>query len=217
MGPVTADAAAFIGFANRKVEDTTPPIEVAGTPTGAQGLWLRAFVNTTQFEPDIATVDGFATQTVPGTPGAQYSFSAWSAWEQGYSGGIPGSGTETFLKMEFLNGMSVIGTHTLDLVDAGQVNDDGDNGSGNVDWADWRQFSLNATAPALTTNVRVSLGATGMFDTALMVSQSAFFDEMSLIETLPGPGAGSAAVPEPGTILMLAIALGMMGVTQRRR
>jgi L-ascorbate metabolism protein UlaG (beta-lactamase superfamily) len=139
-GPVTADSAAFIGFANRRIEDTTPPIDVAGVPTGNQGLWLRSFVNTTQFNPSIPSVDAIASQVVPGTPGADYTFSAWSAWEQGYSGGLNNTSTQTFLRMEFLNSsMAVIGNHLLDLLAAGQMNDDGDNGNANVDWADWRQ------------------------------------------------------------------------------
>jgi hypothetical protein len=216
LGPVTADSAAFIGFANRRVEDTEPPIDVAGVPTGNQGLWLRSFVNTTQFEPDIPSVDAIASQVVPGTPGAEYTFSSWSAWEQGYSGGLFNTTTETFMRIEFLNGsMTVIGNHLLDLLDAGQMNDDGDNGSGNVDWADWRQFSLNAVAPAGTAHVRVSVGATGMFNSELGVAQSAFFDEMSLIETLPGSG-GLSTVPEPSAALLLGVALGMIGVGRRK-
>lgn len=214
-GPVTADSASFIGFANRKVEDTVAPIDPAGVPTGNQGLWLRSFVNTTQFEPDILSVDAVATQIVNATPGAQYEFSAWSAFEQGYSGGLPGSSTETFLKMEFLNAaMAVIGSSMVDVFDAGQMNDDGDNGSGNVDWADWRLTSLNAVAPAGTTQVRVSLGATGMFESGLGVSQSGFFDEMSLVETLPGAGSLSA-VPEPSSFVLLMFAFGFAGARRR--
>jgi hypothetical protein len=213
---VNADSVAFIGFANRLVEDTTPPIAPAGVATGQQGMWLRPFVNATQFNPDLPTVDGVLSQVVPGAPDATYTFSAWSAWEQGYSGGLLNSGTETFMKLEFLNGMAVIGTETLDLVDAGQVSDDGDNGSGNVDFADWRQFSLNAVAPVGTTNVRVTLGATGMFDSALGFAESAFFDEFSLMETLPGAGGLAGAVPEPSCVVLLGIALGMIGVGRRK-
>jgi len=216
-GPITADSAAFIGFANRKVEDTVAPIDPAGVPTGNQGLWLRSFVNTTQFEPDIESVDAVATQIVNATPGAHYEFSAWSAFEQGFSGGLQGTSTETFLKMEFLNAaMSVLSSSTVNPFDVGQMNDDGDNGSGNVDWADWRLTSLNAVAPAGTAKVRVSLGATGMFASGLGVSQSGFFDEMSLVETLPGAGS-LAAVPEPGLLVLLMIAFGVIGVGRRMR
>jgi hypothetical protein len=117
----------------------------------------------------------------------------------------------TFLRIEFLNdASSVIGTQTLDLVAAGMVNDDnsGPNpNGGNIEPDDWRQFSLNAVAPAGTAGVRVSAGAEGMFDSALGF-QSAFFDDFSLMETLPGAG-GVAGVPEPSCIVLLAIALGI--------
>lgn len=209
MGPVTADSAAFIGFANRKVEDTTPPIDPAGIPTGAQGLWLRPFVNATQFEPDIESVFATLSQTVPGSAGAEYAFSAWTAWEAGYSGGLPNTPTQTFLKIEFLNGSTVIGTQLLDLKAAGMVNDE----AGGLEFDDWQQFTLNATAPANTTNVRVSAAATGMFSTT--GAQSAFFDEFSLIETLPGAG-GFAAVPEPSTIVLLGVAICFWGRRSRR-
>ena len=62
------------------------------------------------------------TQVVPATEFADYEFSAWSAWEPGYSGGLPFTTTETFMKMEFLDGsMAVIGTEMIDLADEGQV------------------------------------------------------------------------------------------------
>ena len=215
MGPVTADSAAFIGFANRKVASTTPnptpPPDFTSVATGSQGLWLRPFVNATQFEPDIPSVDAVMSQIVAGTPGAQYDFSAWSAWEPGYSGGLNNTSTVTFIKIEFLNGTDVIGTQMLNLKDAGQINDD----AGGVEYDDWRQFTVSGTAPALTTNVRVSLGATGMFDIALGISESAFFDEMSLIETLPGAGS-LAAVPEPASVVLLGIAVGLLSVGRRR-
>lgn len=206
---VTADSAAFIGFANRKVEDTTPPIDPAGNPTGSQGLWLRPFVNATQFDPDIPDVFATMSQTVAGTAGAQYAFSAWTAWEAGYSGGLNNTTTQTFLKVEFLNGSTVIGTQTLDLKAAGMVNDD----AGGLEFDDWKNFTLNATAPANTTNVRVSVGATGMFSTT--GAQSAFFDEFSLIETLAGAG-GFAAVPEPSAVMLVGVALCFCGRRIRR-
>ena len=202
---VTADSIAYIGFANH----------AAG---GQQGVWLRPFVNVTQFDPDLISVDGVVTQTVDGTADAEYTFSAWAAWENGYGGGLAGTSTQTLLKMEFLNSASsVIDTQTLDLLAAGMVNDDnsGPNpNGGNIEPDDWRQFSLNAVAPAGTVGVRVSVGAIGMFDSGLGF-QSGFFDDLSLMETLPGAG-GLAAVPEPVSVVLLAIALGMIGVGRRR-
>jgi hypothetical protein len=184
-------------------------------------LWLKPFVNTTSFEPDLPDDFGYASQVVTATPGAQYSFSAWSAWESDYSGSVPGSGTQTFLKMEFLDSspqQNVVGTQFLDLLAAGQVSDDqtgtNENG-GNVEFDDWRQFSVNGAAPAGAAKVRVSVGATGMFDRGFGF-QSAFFDEMSLVETLPGSGVGGTAVPEPGPLLLAGIAVAVVGTVRRR-
>ena len=166
-------------------------------------------MNETQFDPDIPDVFATLSQVVPGTAGATYDFSAWSAWEAGYCGGLFNTETVTFLKVEFLNGTNVIGTQMLDLKTAGQINDD----AGNLEPDDWRQFTLNALAPAGTTNVRVSAGATGMYNSGLG-AQSAFFDEFSLIETLPGAG-GLAAVPEPATIVLVGIVLCFFGRGRR--
>jgi hypothetical protein len=221
-GPVTADSIAFIGFANRlsNTPSPNPAPPFATLPTGQQGLWLRPYVNATQFEPDIVDDFGYASQVVNATPGAQYSFSAWSAWESGYCGGLAGATTQTFMKMEFLDSaMAVIGTQLLDLKAAGQVKDDNsgtnENG-GNVEFDDWRQFFLNATAPAGTDKVRVSLGATGMFLSGLGF-ESAFFDEMSLVETLPGAGSLSGPVPEPGSLVLMAIATALAGIARSRK
>ena len=41
-----------------------------------------------------------------------------------------------------------------------------------------------------------------MFNNDLDGFQAAFFDEMSLIETLPGVGGSGTAVPEPGSIVL---------------
>jgi hypothetical protein len=224
IGPITADSAAFVDNANRKIaSDVENPLhnppnpEFLSVKTGQQGLWLRPFVNTTQFEPDIPEVEAVLSQVVPATEGATYEFSAWSAWEEFYSGGLPFTTTETFMKMEFLNGsMAVIGTEMIDLADEGQVNDDDDDYNTSVGYNDWRQFFVNGTAPELTSFVRVSLGATGMFHSG-SDPQSAFFDEMSLIETLPGAGAGlAAAVPEPASVVLLGIAVVLAGAVRRR-
>jgi len=173
--PTGTDTASFRNFA-----DHTHFVEASGE----QGLWLRAF------ETMAPEGEAHLTQTVPGTAGADYTFSAWSAWEANYSGGIPGTPTETFLKMEFLDSSeNVIGTPlTLDLQDAGQVPDDTPDG---VEEEDWRQFSLSTPsggAPTGTAFVRVTAGATGMFAN-VDPQQSGFFDDLSLIETLAGlPG-----------------------------
>ena len=214
---VNADSIAYIGFANRLITNPTPPPAVVAT--GQQGVWMRGFVNTTQMEPDIVSDDGLVTQTVPGTPGADYTFSTWSAWESGFCGGLAGTSTQTFMKLEFLDAADgVIGTHMLDLAAAGQVNDDNSGANekgGNVEADDWRQFFLSAMAPAGTVNVRVSAGATGMFDSSFGF-QSAFFDEFALDEVLPGSAALAGTVPEPCSLILIGIAVALTGAVRRR-
>ncbi len=163
--PAGTDNSSFIGFAHH----VTPE-----APSG-QGLWVRAFEGG----------DFSLTQTVPAVAGGDYTFSAWSFWEPGYVGDndtFPGTTTETFLEMAFLNGASeVIGAPlTLDLDAAGQNND-----------STWREFSLNGDAPAGTASVRVAMRATGLANNMLGIEpQSAFFDDMSL----DGP-TGTTGVP----------------------
>jgi hypothetical protein len=152
--PATADTASFRNFANH-------------TPGGQQGLWLRAFEGG----------DAVLAQDVPAVAGASYAFSAWSKWETGYSGGLGDPSVVTFQRLEFLdaNGMPVGPTQSLNLATAPtpQSND-----------GTWRQYTLNAVAPAGAVNVRVSVGATGMFNSGIN-PQSAFFDDLSLIQTTP--------------------------------
>jgi hypothetical protein len=161
---------------------------------GRVGMWLRAF----------AGGDAKIVQTVPGTPGGNYRFGAWSKWETGYSGADPLSNTQTFLQMEFLNAANaVIGTPAMLDLRTTQIND-----------GEWKEFFLSAVAPAGTANVRVSAGATGMMNSGIN-PQSAMFDDFSL--ELAGAGTGNllaAAVPEPSAVLLAVIA--WMGLVLRR-
>jgi hypothetical protein len=159
--PVGTDNSSFIGFAHH----VTPE-----APSG-QGLWVRAFEGG----------DFTITQTLPAVAGGAYAFSAWSLWEPGYIGDnetFPGTTTETFLEMTFLDGSNaVIGAPlTLDLDAAGQNND-----------STWREFTLNGNAPAGAANIRVAVKATGLANNGMMVEpQSAFFDDFSLEGPAPG-------------------------------
>jgi hypothetical protein len=120
--------------------------------------------------------------------------------------------------------MAVLLTEDIDLATEGAT-----NATGGITYEDWNQYFVNGTAPGGTAFVRVSLGTgefiggvfqagTGMFDSTIN-PQSAFFDEMSLIETPPGAGSGAGAVPEPSSLLMLVIggALGLINVGRRQR
>jgi hypothetical protein len=171
--PEGADTAGFRDFANH-------------TENGQQGLWLRAFANG----------DAIMSQTVPGMPGGEYDFSAWSRWEINYSGGVVDTTTETFLRMEFLDAANaVIGTPLslrLETAEEPQIPDN-----------EWREFSLQGTAPASTANVRVSVGATGMFSN-VGPTQSAFFDDLSLdlaVVGVPGDYNGNGTVDAADYVL----------------
>jgi hypothetical protein len=171
--PEGADTASFRDFANH-------------TEGGQQGLWLRAFENG----------DAIMSQTVPGMPGGEYDFSAWSRWEINYSGGVVDTTTETFLRMEFLDAANaVIGTPLslrLETAEEPQIPD-----------SEWREVSLQGTAPANTANVRVSVGATGMFSN-VGPTQSAFFDDLSLdlaVIGVPGDYNGNGTVDAADYVL----------------
>ncbi len=162
--------------------------------SGSVGMWLRSFNGG----------DAKLLQTLPAVAGADYDFSAFSKWETGYNGADPLSSTQTFMTIEYLNAVNaVLGMQSLDLRTV-QLND-----------GLWRELTLDGgTAPANTAFVRISVGATGMAN-SLINPQSAFFDDFSLIETLPGAGS-LTAVPEPGTVWLLGIALGMIGAGRRK-
>jgi hypothetical protein len=175
-------------------------LSFAGNPnfaanSGNVGMWLRSF----------AGGDAKILQTVPATPGAHYEFSAFSKWEEGYIDLDPiHPEVETTMTLEYLDAAEeLIGTpFVLDL--------------GTVQTGDgmWRQFTVDGgTAPEGAEFVRVSAGAINMGNSGVD-PQSAFFDDFSMIETLPGSGS-LAAVPEPSTMALFGLAL--MGLTGMRR
>jgi hypothetical protein len=192
-GPGGANAATFASFGNH-------------TPGGERGLWLRSFAG--GFGPGApATVSADLLQQVPGNPGWRYDLSAWSRWEEFYSGAVtnlnqgdatdtddgPASPTETILAIDFLDAANVLLASTeLDLRFL-QSND-----------STWRRHELSGIAPAGTAFVRARAS---MIDGILnpgVNPQSAFFDDFELI-----------GVPEPGTLG--AVALGIAGIAALRR
>jgi len=163
---------------------------------GGVGMWLRSFNGG----------NAKILQTVAATPGADYDFSAWSKWEEGYIDLDPiHPEVQTTMTLEYLDASSaVIGSPIELLLDTVQEGD-----------GMWRQFTVDGgTAPANAAFVRVSAGAINMGDSGVN-PQSAFFDDFALVETLPGAGS-LATVPEPGTLLLLSIALGVIGAGRRR-
>lgn len=185
------------------VKTSEDNLSFAGSPSfaansGNVGMWLRSF----------SGGDAKLVQTVSATAGAQYDFSAFSKWEAGYIDLDPlHPETVTSMTLEYLDASStLIGTPiVLDLATVQQ----GD--------AVWRQFTVDGgVAPANTAFVRVSAGAVGMGNSGFN-PQSAFFDDFSLNEILPGAGGLAAGVvPEPGTFVLCSLALaGLVSIRRR--
>jgi len=199
---------------------------------GNVGMWLRAFQGNSPNPPanNPGPVDAIISQIVAGTPGAPYTFSAWAKLQQGYSGLDSSSGTQTFLKMEFLDGTGTPipnSTVSLDMGPNGPLGPNfwppgPDNGQGV-----YQQVSIPTTiAPAGTVNIRVSGGATGMINepisSSLGLAQSAMFDDFSLLNAGSGSGnllsgALAATVPEPATgVLVLVGLVAGLGIRPRQ-
>ena len=204
------------------IQFASPSINPASNHTtgGSWGVWLRPFVNTTDYAANdpALNVDGTLSQTVAGLAGASYTFSAWTAWEQNYCGGLANSGTTTFLKMEFLNGSNnVIGSPVLlDLYQAGMRN----SPNAPIQTGDWQHWATPTTvAPAGTASVRVSMGGLAMFNSQAN-PQSAFFDDLALLQT---SGSGTVdllagSVPEPTACwLMIVASVWALGIRRHSR
>ncbi len=195
------------------------------TPGGTRGVWLSAFFGAhPNFEPD--PVDGIISQTVEAQAGATYTFSGWTRFEAGYSGGVDTinaastgffagmtSPTRTEIELAFLdiNG-DVISSSVIDAKEARRLLSPTMNANDGV----WREHELEAVAPAGTVFARLSAQMIeGVFN--IDPGQSAFFDDFSLI----GPNgvliAGFAAVPEPASLLGLVLGTLIMGLKRNRK
>lgn len=165
-----------------------------------------------------AKTNAILSQIAPGTAGQSYIFKGQSRWETNYSGGVTtlsefgplgaiASPTTTTMELAFLNsGGAVIGAPvTLDLRADGQTNE-------NL----WKEHTLMGTAPAGTTQVRVTARADNMVwndnDDATGDNQSAFYDGFSLVraaapgtEVLGNPGLEEipSSGLDPWTVVMV--------------
>jgi hypothetical protein len=173
---VTGDAAASVNSA--QIQDfANQPMGIAGET----GLWLRPFEgNIGPFMGMNRRINAALSQTVPATPGENYTLSGWSRFEANYSGGVTtlsamspsgavASPTSSEFRMEFLNASNaVIGSPvTLDL----RTQQMADNM--------WRQHTLMGPAPAGTANVRVTASANNLVFN-VDPGQSGFYDNFSL-------------------------------------
>jgi hypothetical protein len=198
--PANVEIIRTAGFANRPASG------------GTNGVWFSSFFGEISPPgPTGAPVDGTLFQTVPGTPGTEYTFSGWTRWEANFSGGqdiLAGgtqawmglaSPTQMFMELAFLDSTgAVIGTASqLDLKAARVAACGGNANSGTCGPAanGWVEHSLSATAPAGTVDVRVS----GIMIDGVSTGggQSAFFDDFMLstaATTTPGDFDGDGDV-----------------------
>jgi hypothetical protein len=156
-------------------DPTISTIDFASRPDGQGqlGVWLRSFTGNT-----AGPADAILEQTVPGIPGADYTFSGWSNFQANYTGGLAGFPTQTLFEIEFLDANDEViadSTVTLDLKADGQTNDAG-----------WRRHSLVATSPAGTESVRVRAAGLDMVFNEAGGNQSAFMDDLMLRVVAPG-------------------------------
>lgn len=147
---------------------------------GGLGLWLEAFQGLF-FGNGAEPVSAVLRQTVPGVAGENYTFSGYSQFDTGYSGGVDTldpssplgeipSPTQSTFELAFLNaGGTVIGSPVVRDLRTEQFNGGG-----------WAQHLLNGVAPAGTASVRVTASAIDMVPNLPNGPMSAFYDTFSL-------------------------------------
>lgn len=184
---------------------------------GVNGVVLNSTEGNFPGFPDVLTVDGDLTQSVPAIPGAQYEMKGWAYFEGGYAGGVDnldpsapnGRGglpslTDTFFALEFLDGLGVAlpGSVVVELKANGQVN----NPDQTEATRNWLQHTLIGVAPlgAVSVQVRASM-VDGEFNIDLP-HQAAWIDDFSL-----------RIVPEPSSCILVLSALALTGAARRRR
>jgi hypothetical protein len=180
-------------------------------------MWFQPYLGT-----EAEQLDNFAhlTQTVPGTPGVQYTMTGWALFEDYFPGGVvnlnaesggvptdapfddgPLSPTDSFFGLDFLdaNGAVLAGSVEKELKADGQPSN-----------TTWMQHTLIGIAPTGTVSVRVRAtmldGVYNPLPSPEVFKMSFFVDAFSL--TAAPPGAGSASgVPEPSSAVLVGLAI----------
>jgi hypothetical protein len=182
--------------------------------------WFQPYLGT-----DAGQEDNFAhlMQTVPGSPGLQYTMTGWALFENYFPGGRtnlnlddgdsnfedgPLSPTDTFFGLDFLdsNGNVLAGSVEIELKASGQLSN-----------TTWQQHTLVGTAPPGTTDVRVRVTMLdGVYNPlpAPQVFQMSFVVDAFTLTAGPGAGGGGT-VPEPPAWLMIYSAIAAIGAQFR--
>jgi hypothetical protein len=187
--------------------------------------WFQPYLGT-----EAEQEDNFAhlTQTVPASPGVQYTMTGWALFEDYFPGGVtnlnaeiggvptgapfndgPLSPTDTFFALDFLSssGAVLAGSVEVELKANGQPSN-----------TTWHQHTLVGTAPAGTTHARVRVTMLdGVYNPlpAPQVYQMSFLVDDFSLTAAPGAGGGGTA-PEPAAGLMIATAIAAAGVWSRQ-
>jgi hypothetical protein len=180
--------------ANLAFDDGAASEAFADHDGGGFGLFFKAFVGNPPWDPTAGSVDANIYQDVAGSAGTPYKLTGWWGAEANYSG-LNTAGANTIFALDFYNGATLISSAELDLEAAGLGGPD--------PGLNWELFTVSAVAPAGTTTVRAR---GSMIDGVFFQDpgQALVTDQWTL-----------AAVPEPSSAIMAAVAL--MGLVVRRR
>ncbi len=234
-GPLAPPVPPFTGAPNDTLQ--VPNFGVNSNHDGSRGLWLRTFRGGQQpgAGENRDKAFGHLTQTVAHVPMPgmnKYVFTGWARFEQNSALGavnLDGDRVVTDPLVDPTQASDMMGGRTpsrgefaIEFLDAGGMEiskvvlilDDSnvpndDHVSPNATLADamWSQHMVMGFAPLGTASVRVRAS---MIDGVFNVDprQSGFYDDFSLIKT----------IPEPTSVLLGLIGvLGLVGLTRRRR
>lgn len=186
---------------------------------GDWNMWFQPYNGTFTALPEGLNNFAHLTQTVPATPGTNYTLKGWASFEPHFAGGRtnlnlagtdatppddgPLSPTDTFFALDFLDSSgTLLDTEDIELFANGQQNSPA---GGNLVWM---QHTVSAVAPAGTANVKVRITMLNGVLNPDVDPQSFFVD---FFELTAGAGAGGAsAVPEPTTSILSIVGLGLL-------